>query len=187
MKKLAVLLLLVVAVSVACSQKGFNASVDITPQPVAGVDFTKYRTWVIPSNGYHAAGVEHVDSPQFREAAARHFAAEMTKLGYTNSADSADLTILVHVSSEDKFDEQKMDDIYKGYDMAWTQMGDDDQWEEGTIVLFAMDSKTGQQLWSSKCVARMQEYVGYQDRLDRFNRVVTLMLEDFPSNAPPAP
>lgn len=184
MKKLAAILLLVTAVSVACSQKGFNSNVHITPQPVAGADFSKYRTWAFPGNGYHAAGVEHVDTPQFREAAAKHFAEEMTKMGYTNSSDSPDLTILIHVSSEQKFDEQKMDDIYKGYDMAWAQMGEDDQWQEGTIVMFAMDAKTGQQMWSSTCHAKLQEYVGYQDRLDRFNKVITMMLADFPSHTP---
>jgi hypothetical protein len=92
--------------------------------------------------------------------------------------------MLLHVAGEVKYDQQKMDDLYKGYDMAWAQFGPDDAWNEGTLIIFAMDNKTGKQVWSSTAQARLDDYVGYQDRLDRFNEVVTRMLADFPKRTP---
>lgn len=181
MRKFVVLIPLFLVALVACSQKGFNANVHITPQPVAGADFSPYKTWDFGRAGeYPATGLEHIDEPQFRAAVAKHFTEEMAKLGYTNSSDNPDLVILLHVASKVAYDQQKMDDIYKGYDMAWSQMGKDDAWTEGTLIIFAMDAKTGKQLWSSTAQAKLQDYVGYQDRLDRFNKVVTMMLADFP-------
>ena len=70
--------------------------------------------------------------------------------------------------------------IYQGYDMAWAQVGEGDIWNEGTLIIFAMDGKTGQQMWSSTAQAKLNDYVGYEDRLDRFNKVVTMMMSDFP-------
>ncbi|MCI0451328.1 MAG: DUF4136 domain-containing protein [Candidatus Latescibacteria bacterium] len=181
MKRLFVPALMALAVLAACSQKGFEGSVDITPQPVADANFTAYKTWMFGREGqYPPTGLDHIDQPQFRVAAGKHFADEMTKLGYVNSTDNPDLVFLLHIASEQKWDEQKMDDVYKGYDMAWTQVTDEDIWNEGTIIIFAMDGKTGKQVWSSTAQARLQDFVGYEDRLERFNKVITKMLADFP-------
>ena len=184
MSRILALMLVATAALLACSQRGFDNNVNVTPQPVANVDFSPYRTWNFGRTGeYVATGVEHMDSPQFRAEAAKHFAADLAARGYTQSETTPDLTFLIHVSNEQKFDEQKMDDIYKGYDMAWYQLDENDVWNEGTMVIFALDSKTGQQVWSSTAQAKLQEYVGFQDRLDRFNKVVSMMLADFPKRA----
>ncbi len=184
MKRLVVPALLALAALAACSQKGFDSSVKIAPQPVADADFASYKSWMMGREGqYPATGLEHLDQPQFRAAAGKHFVAEMTKLGYVNTSDNPDLIVLLHIATEVKFDEQKMDDLYKGYDMAYTQISKDDVWNEGTLIIFAMDGKTGKQVWSSTAQAKLQDYVGYQDRLDRFNKVVTKMLADFPPRA----
>jgi hypothetical protein len=181
MRKFAVLVPLFLVALLACSQKGFNANVHVTPQPVPGVDFSTYRTWDFGLEGeYPLTGLQYIDQPQFRVAVAKHFTAEMQKLGYTKVDSIPDLVILMHVASEVKFDQQKMDDIYKGYDMAWSQMGAEDAWNEGTLMLFAMDAKTGKQMWSSTAQAKLQDYVTYDERLDRFNKVLTMMLGDFP-------
>ncbi len=182
MKKLVVILpLLALAVLASCSQRGFKSNVQVTPAPVPNVDFTHYKTWHFGRPGqYPDTGVEHMDTPQFREAVAKHFGAEMTSLGYVYADSNPDLTFLMHVATAQQADQQKMDDIYKGYDMAWSQLDENDVWHEGTLIIFCMDSKTGQQVWSSSAQAKMQDYVGYQDRLDRFNKVVTMMMDYFP-------
>jgi len=184
MKKLVVLFLLPIAVLVACSQRGFDSNVNVTPTPVPNVDFAPYKTWHFGRTGqYPDTGVEHIDTPQFRAAVAKHFDAEMTSLGYAYADSSPDLTFLMHIATEQKFDEQKMNDVYQGYDLAWSQIGDEDVWHEGTLIIFAMDSKTGQQVWSATAQAKLQDYVGYQDRLDRFNKIVTMMMDYFPIHA----
>ncbi len=180
------LVLLACTLFLACSQKGFNSNVQVTPQPVADANFASYATWDFGRLGeYPATGVEHIDTPQFRQGVAKHFGDEMTKRGYTRATENSDLIMLLHVAAEQKFDEQKMDDLYKGYDMAWAQIGKDDVWHEGTIIIFAMDAKTGKQVWSSTAQAKLQEYVGFQDRLDRFNKVVSMMLADLPAARTP--
>jgi len=181
MRKFAVLVPLFLIALVACSQKGFNANVNVTPQPVPGADFSKYKTWNFGrQGGYPPTGLDHLDTPQFHVAVAKHFAQEMTTLGYANVDSLPDLVFLLHVAAEQQFDEQKMNDIYQGYDMAWAQVGEGDIWNEGTLIIFAMDGKTGQQMWSSTAQAKLNDYVGYEDRLDRFNKVVTMMMSDFP-------
>jgi hypothetical protein len=185
MRKFLALVPLALLALVACSQKSFDSRLQITPEPVPGADFTHYKTWMFGRAGeYPATGIEHMDTPQFRAAAGKHFRAEMTKLGYTETNDNADFVMLLHVAGEVKFDQQKMDEVYEGYDMAWSQISKDDVWNEGTMIIFAMDNQTGKQLWSSTAQARLEDYVGYQDRLERFNKVVTLMLADFPKATP---
>jgi hypothetical protein len=38
-------------------------------------------------------------------------------------------------------------------------------------------------VWSATAQAKLQDYVGYQDRLDRFNKIVTMMMDYFPIHA----
>jgi hypothetical protein len=180
MKRKALWLVVVFAALAACSQKSLEDNVNIAAGPAPDVDFSQYRTWKFGRDSYPATGIEHMDSPQFRTQAAKHFTDEMTKLGYASVAENPDFVMLLHVASEQQFDEQKMDDIYQGYDMAWAQVGKDDVWNEGTLIIFAADAKTGRQLWSSTAQGKLQDYVGFDDRLSRFNQVVSMMLAQFP-------
>jgi hypothetical protein len=174
----------IVAMLVGCSQKGFYSNVRVNPHPVPDVDFAAYSTWNFGREGqYPPTGNETLDSPQFRASVAAHFAEEMTAAGYTRNQESPAILMLLHVVIEEKFDEQKMDDIYKGYDMAWAQMGPEDYWKQGSLIIFAVDAKTGQQVWSSTAEAKLQENVGFDERRQRFNNVVSMMLADFPQHA----
>jgi hypothetical protein len=106
---------------------------------------------------------------------------EMGKLGYTKVDGDPDFVLMIHVIVENKFDEQKMNDIYQGYDMAWAQMSSDDYWKEGNLALFAMDAKTGKQIWAAKAHARLdKEPAAAETTRKRFKDVLSAMLEDFP-------
>lgn len=183
MKRIVVLVAFACAVLVACAQKNYEAQVK--PALVPSVDFAPYKTWVLGRQGqYPATGVEDVDTPQFRQAVAENLIAEMKALGYANVDSSPDFVMLLNVGAKEEADQQKMDDIDKGYDMAWAQLGPSDVWNEGTILIFAADAKTGKLLWSSSADAKLQSYPGYEKRLDRFNKVVAKMLADFPKRTP---
>ena len=167
----------------ACAQSKYEAH--ITPAPVPNVDFTPYQTWDFGREGqYPATGVEDVDTPQFRAAVAQHIITDMSGLGYANVDSNPDFVLLLNVGAQQQVDQQKMDDYNRGYDMAWSQIGDSDVWNEGTIAIIAADAKTGQMIWSSSADGRLQSYPGYEKRLERFNNIVSQMLADFPKRTP---
>ena len=181
MKRIVVLVAL--AALVACAQQKYE--VQVTPAPVPNVDFAPYKTWDFGLEGqYPATGIEDVDTPQFRAAVAKSFAADMAALGYTNVDADPDFVMLVNVGAQQQVDQQKMDELNRGYDMAWAQIGDSDTWNEGTMIIFAADTKTGQLIWSSSANGRLQSYPGYEKRLDRFNKIISKMLADFPKRTP---
>ena len=174
-----ILVLVVFTALAACSQK---YQTEVTPAPVPNVDFAKYRTWDFGREGqYPPTGIEDVDSPQFRAAVAQEILADMAALGYANVDSNPDFVLLINVGAQQQVDQEKMDDYNRGYDMAWAQIGDSDVWNEGTIILYAADAKTGQLIWSSTANGRLQSYPGYEKRLERFNDVIVKMLADFPS------
>jgi hypothetical protein len=175
-------ILVAFATLVACSPK---YQVEVTPTLVPNVDFSKYRTWIFGREGqYPPTGVEHVDTPQFRAAVAREILVDMAALGYAQVDSNPDFVMLINVGTKRQVDQQQMDDANRGYDMAWTQISDKDTWNEGTIILYAADAKTGQLIWSSTANARIQSEVGYEKRLERFNNVIVEMLSDFPARKP---
>jgi len=177
-----IVVLVAFATLVACSTK---YQTEVTPAPVPNVDFAKYRTWDFGREGqYPPTGVEHVDTPQFRAAVAREILADMAALGYANVDSNPDFVLLINVGATHHVDQQKVDDINSGYDMAWSQLSDKDVWNEGTIILYAADAKTGQLIWSSTANGRLQSETGYEKRLERFNDVIVKMLADFPARKP---
>lgn len=169
---------------VACSQKGFNTGLVIEPKPVPGIDFTPYKTWSFGRQGeYVKTGDAILDDPGFRQSVANHTTNEMTKLGYTYVTSAPDLLLMYHVIIQDRYDEVKANEAYNGYDMAWANVSSDDVWKEGSILLFVIDAKTGQQVWGSTATAEIDKQADFEKRKQRFNEVVTRMLADFPKHA----
>ncbi len=174
-------LVALVLLAPACSQRGFYSNLDIEARAVPGIDYSPYKTWRFArEDEYPATGNATLDDPKFRSAVSKSTIDDMDKLGYTKVDRDPDFVLMLHVVTESKFDEQKMADIYKGYDMAWAQMGPNDYWQEGTLIIFAMDAKTGKQVWSSTAKAKLDDQSNFETKKDRFQKVVSMMLEDFP-------
>ncbi len=168
----------------ACSATDFRNTLQIESRPVSGVDLPSYSTWRFArEDEYPTTGIPILDDPKFRDSVGKHTVEEMQKIGYTHVDKDPDFVLMLHVVVDQKFDEQKMNDIYQGYDMAWAQMSDKDYWKVGSLMLFAMDAKTGKQIWSSVAQARLDERANYDTRLKRFKKVISLMLEDFPKRS----
>ena len=182
MKRLIPLSIVLVAmVLTSCSQRGFYSSLDIESRQVPGVDFSAYHNWKFArEDEYPRTNIAVLDDPAFRKAVGDHTIAEMQKLGYNRVAENPDFVMMIHVVVEEKFDEQAMNDVYQGFDMAWAQMSSSDYWKEGSLLLFAMDAKTGKQVWSSAAQARIDEQSDTQTKKDRMKKVISMMLEDFP-------
>lgn len=172
-------LVLVVALS-ACSQKGFNPTVEARPVP--GVDWTQYSTWKFGRQGeYVATGYPTLDDPAFRKSIGEHTISEMNKLGYTHiDTESPDLLLMYHVLVEERFDDVKLNPAYQDFDMQWAHVGEDATWREGTVALLAIDAKTGKQIWGAKAVAELDKEANMETAKQRFKDVVTMMLANFP-------
>jgi len=178
---LRVALPILVLTLVACSQKGFNTGLVVEPKPVPGVDFSPYKTWNFGRQGeYVKTGNDVLDDPGFRQSVADHTISEMSKIGYTHVDSTPDLLLMFHVIIEDRYDDVKANDAYNGYDMAWAQVSSDDVWKEGSLLLFVIDAKTGQQVWGSTATAELDKNSTFDTKKQRFKEVVSKMLADFP-------
>lgn len=168
----------------ACSQKGFDTNLTIEPKPVPGVDWTQYSTWSFGRQGeYVVTGYPILDEPTFRKSVGEHTIEEMNKHGYTHvdTQDTADMLLMFHVVVEQRYDEVKQNPNYQDFDMQWATMSEDDTWQEGSLALFAIDAKTGKQIWGSVARAELDKEQNVSTAKQRFNEVVTKMLADFPA------
>ena len=172
--------LVLVLAFVGCSEKGFNLTVE--PKPVPGVDWSQYTTWKFARQGeYPVTGNPVLDEPTFRKSVGDNTVGEMDKLGYKHvNTEEADMLLMYHVIVEDRFDDVKMNPAYQDFDMQWAQANSDDTWQEGSVALFAVDAKTGKQIWGSVARAELDKQSNMDTKKQRFNQAVDEMLADFP-------
>jgi len=173
--------LILVAVSLACSQKGFNTNLTVEAKPVPGVDWSKYQTWSFGRQGeYVVTGNEILDDPHFRKAVSDHTISEMKNIGYSHVNGDPDMLIMFQVIIEDRYDEVKANPAYEDFDMQWATYSEDDVWREGSLMLFAIDARTGSQIWGATATAELDKDSDFETKKSRFRAVVTQMLTDFP-------
>jgi len=176
-------LVIIIAALAGCSQKGFDTNLTIEPNPVPGVDWTPYKTWSFGRQGeYVQTGIHNLDDPQFRKSVGDNTIKRMNDLGYQHVNGSPDMLLMFHVAVEQRYDEVKMNPAYQEFDMQWAHASSEDTWEEGSLYLFAIDAKTGKQIWSSLAKAELDKQSDFETQKNRFNEVVTRMLADFPKH-----
>jgi hypothetical protein len=176
--------LLLLAALLACSQKGFDTNLTVEARPVPGVDWSKYSTWSFGRQGeYVLTGNEVLDDATFRKAVGDHTISEMKTLGYEHVNGEPSMLLMFHVIVEDRYDDVKLNPAYQDFDMAWANVSEDDTWREGSLMLFAIDAKTGSQIWGSTATAELDKESSFETKKKRFNEVVSQMLADFPKRA----
>ena len=176
-------LVIIFALVAGCSQKGFNTNLTVEPHPVAGVDWTPYKNWSFGRQGeYVRTGIDDLDAPEFRKSVGDNTIKLMSDLGYTHVNADPDMLIMFHVVVEQRYDEVKMNPAYQDFDMQWAQASSEDTWQEGSLLIFAVDAKTGKQIWSSSAKAELDKQSNFETKKKRFNAVVTEMLSDFPKH-----
>ena len=170
----------------ACSQKGFETNLTVEPKPVPGVDWTQYSTWSFGRQGEYVLTDNAVlDDPAFRKSVGENTVSEMKKLGYEHVNGDPSMLLMFHVMVDERYDEVKLNPEYANFDMAWATESEDDRWREGTLMLFAIDAKTGKQIWGSTAQAELDKDSNFDTKKKRFNEVVTRMLADFPRRTAP--
>jgi hypothetical protein len=185
MRKMFALCSVLLLAGPGCTHQGMSERAVVESIPVPGVDFSKYNTWNFARQGeYVKTGNEVLDDPGFRQSVADHTIAEMKKLGYDNVVEEPDLLLMFHVIVEDRYDEAKANPAYQSYDLAWANVSEDDVWQEGSIILFVVDAKTGSQVWGAKAIGEIDKHATFDTRKTRFKEVVTQMLADFPRRTP---
>ena len=176
-------LVIIVAALAGCSQKGFDTNLTIEPNPTPGVDWTPYKSWSCGRQGeYVPTGLPDLDSPEFRKSVGENAVKLMNDLGYTHVDNNPDLLLMFHVLVEERYDEVKMNPAYQDFDMQWAHASSEDTWSEGSLFIFAIDAKTGKQVWSSSAKAELDKQSNFETKKKRFNEVVTRMLADFPKH-----
>lgn len=169
-----------------CSQKGFKTNLHVQTDAVEGSDFSAYSGWNFArATEYPITGIDDLDRADFRADLVKHVTREMKARGYVREQLNPDVWLAFHVVVENKFDEKVMDEMYSGYDMAWANVNSESTWREGSLIIFALDSKTGAQVWSGTATAEIDEYATYQKRTQRFMEVVSQMLAEIPMGTAP--
>src|SRR5262245_34332923 len=151
-------LVIIIALVAGCSQRGFNTNLSIEPNPTPGVEWTPYQNWMFGRQGeYVPTGLPDLDEPEFRKSVGDNTIKLMNDLGYTHVTEHPDMLIMFHVLVEEKYDEVKMNPAYQEFDMQWAQSSSEDTWQEGSLFIFAIDPKTGKQVWSSHAQAELDK------------------------------
>jgi hypothetical protein len=177
-------MVIIFALVAGCSQKGFNTNLTIEPKPVPGVDWTQYKNWSFGRQGeYVQTGIADLDAPEFRKSVGDNTVTLMSDLGYSHVDSNPDMLLMFHVVVEQRYDEVKTNPAYQDFDMQWAQASSEDTWQEGSLFIFAIDAKTGKQIWSSSAKAELDKQSNFEKRKQRFNEVVTKMLADFPKHS----
>ena len=127
-------------------------------------------------------GIADLDAPAFRQSVGDNTIKLMNNLGYTHVNSTPDMLLMFHVVVEQRYDEVKMNPAYQDFDLQWAQASSEDTWQEGSLFIFAVDAKTGKQIWSSSAKAELEKESNFETKKKRFNEVVTQMLADFPKH-----
>ena len=175
--------LLGLALLLAAGCSSFAVEHDYDPQ----ADFARYRSWywLPPSpSGDPRADNALVDA-RVRAAVENALAAR----GFTQtSTGEGDLGIGYHIAIEGKLDVRTIDHYY-GYGPGWGYYGGPgrvgsetyvDQYDEGTLILDLVDSRSRKLVWRGSASARLREGLTPQEREERTQEAVDAILNQYP-------
>jgi hypothetical protein len=182
MKRLCLLLLIAMVAALTGCASNVDRSLVIESELASGIRVDAYRTWKFAREAeYPETRIEALDEPAFRTSVGNQVISDLAAKGFTKVDANPDFVMMIQFMTESQYDQQKMDDIYKGYDMATFQMTSKDYWQDGHLYVFAMDPKTGKQMWSSHAHARLDQDTSTEHKQKQFVKVLAAMLEDFPT------
>ena len=96
-----------------------------------------------------------------------------------------DMVINYHVAGKD-IDKDYMRQVYDGsYDPKYRKNFDGpgrarDNWKEGSIILFAFDTNTGEMVWRSSATAEVTADAPLDRRVERLNDAIKVMFTSLP-------
>ena len=150
-------------------------------------DMSRYTTWDWLSPLVDQESIEKLQIERgVREAIESAVDLRMTDRGYLRDPVlTPDMVINYHVATKD-IDKDYMRQVYNGhYDPKYRKNFDGpgsarDNWDEGSIILFAFDSTTGDIVWRSSATAEITADAPLERRVQRLNDAIKIMFTSLP-------
>jgi hypothetical protein len=192
MKKVALIVIALIAI-VGCTSKQKEIQ-RIVDSPLAvdshveeGTDFNRFATWnwvPMPKTGMEDERTRDAAITAMIEEA---FETEMFSRGYRRVDSAYDLIANYHFAVE-AIDEAYIDTYYGGkfpdYKVDMTGTKDDNQsWQEGTVIFFLFESRTGQLVWQASVQAEVTDKSTPEQAEARIKKAAKMMFEKFPKRS----
>jgi len=188
-KWLAVLLLVTV---VGCGSKNkeveriIESPIDYHSHLSPRADMSRYNTWdwLSPLVDDEALDKQQIEEG-IRLAVESAVDYRMNDRGYRRVFSTPDMVINYHVAGKD-IDADYMRQMYDGkYDPKYRQNFDGprrarDTWKEGSIIIFAFDSASGEIVWRSSATAEVTDDAPLDKRVERLNSAIKMMFTSLP-------
>jgi hypothetical protein len=168
--------------SVGCV--GFSVSMDYDPE----TDFSGYRSWYwLPPS---PTGDPRIDNDLVANRVHGAVERSLAARGYVKtSTGEGDFGVGYHGFIEGKIDIQTVDRYY-GYGPGWGRYGMGyggvgtetyvDQYDEGTLILDVVDTRSQKLVWRGSTSARVRENDSPKNRDERTQKAVDAILAEFP-------
>lgn len=154
------------------------------------VDLSQYRTWDWLSPLVDEKSLDRMQiEPELRQAAEAAVGARMTDRGYKRVTTSPDMVINYHVAGKD-IDEDYIRDMYDGkyypkyrIDFSGPRSARK-KWQEGSILIFIFDPKTGETIWRSSATAEVTGEAPLDSRIERLEKAIKMVFTSLPGKPP---
>jgi len=189
-KKLLVLCLLVVLVGCGSKNKEIErvieSPIDYHSHLSPRADLSRYNTWDWLSPMVDDGAIEKQQIEEgIRLAIESAVDFRMKDRGYRRVFSSPDMVLDYHVAGKD-IDADYMRQMYDGrYDPKYRKnfdgpRGARDTWKEGSIILFAFDTASGEIVWRSSATAEVTDEAPLDRRVERLNDAIKMMFTSLP-------
>jgi hypothetical protein len=165
-----------------------QSPIEVDSEKNADANFAGYRTWMwMPNIDLDAVDYELKD-PQVKFEIGSAVEGELFEKGYAKVTEKADLIINAMVLVQD-ITHDYIAETYGGsytpeYRKEAAEKGEAKQeWTEGSLVLLFYDGKTAQLMWQTSAKAEVSVEMPPKDRQKRINKLVKMMLEQFPKKS----
>lgn len=182
----------ILLVAVGCGSKNkeidriIRSPIDYHSHLSPRADMSRYETWdwLSPLVDDQALDKRQIEDG-IRLAIESAVNTRMEDRGYRRSVGSPDMVLNYHVAGRD-IDKDYMRRVYDGnYDPKYRKNFDgpgrsQDNWTEGSIILFAFDSTSGELVWRSSATAEVTDEAPLDRRVERLNEAIKMMFTSFP-------
>jgi hypothetical protein len=149
-------------------------------------DMSRYNTWdwLSPLVDDEALDKQQIEEG-IRLAVESAVDFRMNDRGYRRVFSTPDMVINYHVAGKD-IDRDYMRQMYDGkYDPKYRKNFDGpgrsrDSWKEGSIIIFAFDSASGEMVWRSTATAEVTDQASLDKRVERLNSAIKMMFTSLP-------
>jgi len=157
----------------------------IETQYEEGVDFSKYSTWNWLPELQEQSVDPRIADPVVQNRIRRAIESQLGEQGFNRTMDSPDFFVVYHAALEDGLSQTMVDDWYDNnaanaeYSTNM-QVNYTNSWEEGSLLIDILDSKTVEIVWRGSARAEIKVEANDEEKDKRIKEAVQKMFEKFP-------